>query len=286
MLSHRKTFQFLIILLLFVAGTASLSQTLESGPQVLTFFSDVDDTEQPYGLYLPKNFNPAKKYPLVIMLHGAGSNHRLALRRVFGKSNLPGSEAIASRHIYVYGDADNPSPEELQARREQAEHAANWPVYRGAFLGRVMVFPRVLADKEVRPSDLEASNLILFGTKETNSLIAKFSAQLPMHLDTTASDYGLVYIFPVGEHYLLINSGLPWWSVAGSGQANPPMYGPPGLLMDFKDYLLFKDSADNVVAEGRFDNNWRMPESDAEKMKVKGAVNFTTVHNEPNEFEH
>lgn len=43
MLSHRKTFQFLIILLLFVAGTASLSQTLESGPQVLTFFSDVDD---------------------------------------------------------------------------------------------------------------------------------------------------------------------------------------------------------------------------------------------------
>jgi hypothetical protein len=73
----RKTFQFLIIFSLLVAGRASFGQTLKPGPQVLTFFSDVDDTEQPYGLYLPKNFNQAKKYPLVIMLHGAGSNHQL-----------------------------------------------------------------------------------------------------------------------------------------------------------------------------------------------------------------
>jgi len=51
------------------------AQRLPAGPQVLTFFSDVDDSEQPYGLYLPKNYDEKKKYPLVIMLHGAQSNH-------------------------------------------------------------------------------------------------------------------------------------------------------------------------------------------------------------------
>jgi len=549
MFHDRKTFQFAIIALLLTIGSASFAQTLKPGPQVLTFFSDVDDTEQPYGLYLPPNFNAAKKYPLVIMLHGAGSNHRLALRRVFGKSNLSGetdveatryfpawrevdyivaspyargtmgyqsiaekdvydvladvkrrfpidedrvyltglsmggggtlwlglsrpdigaaiasvcpappdgtdelapnalnypvhifhgdadpvvnpagvrewvkrfealgtkiayteypgvghnswenaykdefiftwfakfrrhrypdrvrfvtsrykynsaywihldaltpgtpanidakfvainrleittfelsaftlnlaghpkftakrpvevtidgkmisakalsfsklegewsaakyeatanskrsgaegpiSEVIASRHIYVYGTADNPAEKELQTRRSQADYAANWSVDRGPFLRRVMAFPRVLADKEVRPSDLESSNLILFGTKATNSVIAKFSEQLPLHFNA-AEGYGLVYIFPIGMHYVLINSGLPWWTV-GETSANPPtrrgfrpLYGPPGLLMDLPDYLLFKGSMDNVIAVGRFDHNWRVLESGA-----------------------
>lgn len=577
MLNHPKTFQLLLILLLLAAGPASFGQALPPGPQVLTFFSDVDDTEQPYGLYLPQNFDTAKKYPLVIMLHGAGSNHRLALRRVFGKSNIDGetdveatryfpewkdveyivatpyargtmgyqgiaekdvydvladvkrrfpidedrvyltglsmggggtlwlglsrpdiwaaiapvcpappegtdalapnalnypvhifhgdadplvspagvrewverlkaletkieyteypgvghnswenayqdgfiftwfaqfqrnrypdrvrfttsqykydsaywihldaltpgtlasidarftspnrleittsaleaftlnlaghpkfaadramevrvdgrritakvtdalslskrqgkwvaakyetrahakrpgaegpiSEVIAGRHVYVYGTADNPSPERLQTRREQAEHAANWPAYRGSFLGRVMVFPRVLADKEVRPSDLESANLILLGTKETNSVIAKFSAQLPLHLDTTAVEYGLAYIFPVGEHYVLINSGLPWWHAAeparrsGSAPATPSprrsfprlITGPITALLNFGDYdyVLFKGSVDSVIAAGRFDNHWRMPEADAAKLKSTGAVTIVPV---------
>jgi len=546
MFHDRKIILFVFILLLLVTGAVSFAQALQPGPQVLTFFSDVDDTEQPYGLYLPKNFNAAKKYPLVIMLHGAGSNHRLALRRVFGKSNVsdetdveatryfpawrdinyivaspygrgtmgyqsiaekdvydvladvkrrfpidedrvyltglsmggggtlwlglsrpdtwaaiapvcpappdgtdelapnalnypvhifhggadpvvppagvrdwvkrfetlgtkveyteypgvghnswenaykdefiftwfakfrrhrypdrvrfttsrykynsaywihldaltpgtlanidakfvainrleittselsaftlnlvghpkfnpkqsvevtidgkkitpktfsfskregewsavkyeaaanskrpgaegPISEVIASRHIYVYGTADNPSEQELQSRRAQADYAANWSVDRGPFLRRVMAFPRVLADKEVRPSDLESSNLILFGTKATNSVIAKFSEQLPLHFNAVEG-YGLVYIFPIGTHYILVNSGLPWWTV-GEGSANPPtrrgfrpLYGPPGLLMDLQDFLLFKGSMDNVIAAGRFDQNWRVPE--------------------------
>ncbi|MCG3120640.1 MAG: hypothetical protein ALAOOOJD_03421 [bacterium] len=558
--AQARIFHWAILLILLAINNISFAQTLPSGPQVLTFFSDVDDTEQPYGLYVPKNFDPAKKYPLVIMLHGAGSNHRLALRRVFGKSNVadetdveatryfpawqdvdcivaspyargtmgyqgvaekdvydmladvkqrfpidedrvyltglsmggggtlwlglsrpdiwaalapvcpappdgtdelapnalniplhffhgaadpvvnpagvrewvkrlqesgakveyteypgvghnswenayrdeavltwfsqfrrsrfpervrfatsrykynraywlqidaltpgtlasidakftatnrleittsalgaftlsltghpqfemvrpvevmidgkkltakhsatvaffksnnkwavakdgvpvtgkragaegPMSEAIASRHIYVYGTADNPAPEVLQARREQAELAANWSVDRGPFLRRVMVFPRAIADREVRPSDLESSNLVLFGTKETNGLIAKFSEQLPLHLNTS-DGYGLVYIFPLGGHYVLINAGLPWWTVAAGGANQQrrgfrPVFGPQGMLMNFEDYLLFKDSADQAIAMGRFDQNWRVPEADAVKMRSAGVV--------------
>ena len=64
------------------------SQHVASGPQVLSFHSAADDTEQAYAIYIPTDFDESKSYPVVIMLHGAGSNHRLALRGVFGKSNI------------------------------------------------------------------------------------------------------------------------------------------------------------------------------------------------------
>ena len=50
------------------------------------------------------------------------------------------------------------------------------------------------------------------------------------------------------------------------------MPGPAGALGQFQDFILFKDSPDNIVAEGRFDNNWRLPEAEAAKMKATGAV--------------
>lgn len=570
MFEVRKKNHAAILLVLLAVCSVAFGQKLPSGPQVLTFFSEFDDTEQPYGLYLPQKFNASKKYPLVMMLHGAGSNHRLALRRVFGKSNIaeendveasryfpqwkdvdfivatpfargtmgyqgvaekdvydvladvkrrfaidedrvyltglsmggggtlwlglsrpevwaalapvcpappegtdelaanalnvplhffhgeadpvvpvagvrdwvkrlqeletkveyteypgvlhnswenayhegaifawfsqfrrnrfpervrfttsrykynraywvrldeltpgvaasieakftapnriaittaalgaftlelaghpkfnasrtlevlidgqtlsakssaafsfskkenqwqatpqtvasnakragaegPMREVIAERHVYVYGTADNPSPEVLQARREQADHAANWSVDRGWFLRRVMAFPRVVADRDVRPSDIASSNLVLFGTQETNSVIAKYGAQLPMALNANATDYGLVYVFPAGEHYVLVSSGLPWWatSTAPATNANParrrgfrPLFGPPGLLMDLPDYVLFQGSLDNAIASGDFDLHWRVPEEAAAKMKATGVVSITTT---------
>ncbi|MDJ1501403.1 alpha/beta hydrolase-fold protein [Xanthocytophaga agilis] len=557
-MTSSRTLSLIILSLLIIRGT--YAQTLPSGPQVLTFFSNADDTEQPYGLYLPKNYNPQKKYPLVVMLHGAGSNHRLELRRVFGKSNAPGetdveaslsfpewkdveyivvspyargtagyqgipendvydvladakkrfsidedrvyltglsmggggtlwiglsrpdiwaaiapvcpappkgtqdlamnalnfpvhffhgdadpvvpvagtrdwvkkltelgtkveykefpgvqhdswvgaykdefifgwfdqfkrnrfpgqvrfatrqykynraywvrldqftpgtlasidarftapnelmiktsaldaftltltghpkfvkagkplaitindkkikvpalssefislqlqngkwsvvptpvasakkqgeegplSEAFAARHIYIYGTGGNPTPEELKARQDIALQAANWSTYRGEFLGRIMFFPRVLSDKEVRPSDLESSNLILFGTKETNLLIEKYSDRLPLQLNATAAkDHGLFYVFPVDKHYVAVNSGLPWWT--GLKPEGYPFLPPAQrVLGDFKDFILFKDSVRNVVAEGYFGTNWKPSESEAKKIAALGVVSL------------
>jgi dipeptidyl aminopeptidase/acylaminoacyl peptidase len=561
-MNRQRQILFLVLLtLLLAAGFPASGQTLKPGPQVMTFFSDVDDSEQPYGLYLPANFSPKKKYPLVISLHGAGSNHRLNLRRVFGKSNLEGEndveatryfpawpgvdvivasplargtmgyqgiaekdvydvladvkkrfpidedrvyltglsmggggtlwlgltrpdvwaaiapvcpagppetldfapnalnlpvhifqggadpvvepagvrdwatrlqnfgtkveyteypgvghnswenaykdgsifvwltqfkknrfpdrvrfltsrykygnaywiridqltpgtlasidakfvgqnrleittselsavtldlaghpkfkanrpleitidgaaltaraadpislsrrdgtwgteayqaapgtkrlgeegpidEAISSRHIYVYGSGGNPPREELQARREQAAKAADWSAQRV----RLLFYPRVVADRDVRPSDLESSNLILFGTKETNTLIEKFSDRLPFHLDPAgAAGYGLVYVYPVDGHYVVISSGLPWWTpppAAPAPTAPAPrrflfLGGTAQAFTGFKDFILFKDSAATAIADGRFDNDWRIPEADAEKLRASGAV--------------
>lgn len=190
----------------------------------------------------------------------------------------PISEVIAGRHIYVYGTGGNPSEEELAARRAVAEKAAEWSVYRGPFWGRVMVYPRVVADREVRPSDLETSNLVLFGTRETNSLIAQYGDRLPIHLGPSAEEYGLVYVFPVDGHYVLVNSGLPWWHTSGQATPTNPFTNqvPAFQLGGLQDYLLFQGSADNAVVQGRFGTDWRVPEEDARKMRSTGVVTLSS----------
>ncbi|MGH9672713.1 MAG: alpha/beta hydrolase-fold protein, partial [Bryobacteraceae bacterium] len=94
------------VLALMLCGAVA-AQVYTAGPQVVTFYSTIDDSDQPYGLYVPAHFDTARKYPLVISLHGAGSNHRLNLRRVFGKGNRPGEpDAEASRTFPPLGDVD------------------------------------------------------------------------------------------------------------------------------------------------------------------------------------
>ncbi|WP_082213997.1 carboxylesterase family protein [Dyadobacter psychrophilus] len=183
-------------------------------------------------------------------------------------------EAFSSRHVYVYGTADNPSPEELKKRVEVANQAADWSHYRGEFLGRIMFFPRVLSDKEVRPSDLETSNLILFGTKETNVIIAKYADKLPVHLNPADKAHGLFYIFPIDKHYVAVSSGLPWWSGA-EDNGFPFVSVMHRKLPEFKDLLLFKDASTNVIVGGNFSDDWKVTEDMKTKLTSSGAITIT-----------
>ncbi len=191
-------------------------------------------------------------------------------------SKQPGAEgplyaAVSSSHIYVYGTGGNPSQEELNARREQATAAADW----SGMGGLIMVFPRVISDKEIRQSDYVTSNLILFGTRETNAVIEKFADNLPLHLNADASGYGLVYVFPVNRHYILVNSGLSWWTPLKNtaGQTGYAFQGSKvELLKKFQDFILFRESPDNIVSQGLFDNYWKIPAAAIETLKNSGAV--------------
>ncbi len=69
--------------------------------------SSVDDTLEPYGLYVPKSYDPGKAYPLLVSLHGATSNYLLNRRRAFGLGNQPGeSDYDAIRNDVTYPDVD------------------------------------------------------------------------------------------------------------------------------------------------------------------------------------
>lgn len=182
----------------------------------------------------------------------------------------PLREAFSSRHVYVYGTADNPKPEVRTARMNAALQAANWSVYRGEFLGRMMFFPRVISDREVRPSDSTA-NLILFGTKETNSIIQQYSNQLPLHLDTArTTTHGLLYVYPVAGRYVVVSSGLPWWTGMDQGFT----FGPAAqsLLNGFKDYILFQGSIRNNPVSGYFNRQWALPPEAAASLRPAATL--------------
>lgn len=198
-------------------------------------------------------------------------------------SKQPGAEgpiiaAVTSNHVYVYGTGGDPTPGELEARREQAAAAADWAMNRGMF-GRVMVFPRVVSDREIRESDLETSNLVLFGTRETNSIIERFADKLPMHLHSDAEEYGLVYIFPMNKHYVLVNSGLPWWAPkkpVGEGSNRTGgfafMQSKIDALRNYQDFVLFYEFSDNIISEGYFDEDWELPDAESAKMKSTEVI--------------
>lgn len=139
---------------------------------------------------------------------------------------------------------------------------------------RLLVSFAVKADKDVTATDSAESNLILFGNKETNELVRRFHRQLLLALSPSAADYGLVFIAPIGTRYVVVNSGLPWWTGADraalSGWRSTPA--PFRVLESLGDYVLFKGSLQHVVAEGRFDPNWKLPPAAAQKMLETGAV--------------
>jgi pimeloyl-ACP methyl ester carboxylesterase len=174
----------------------------------------------------------------------------------------PISEAVSGRHLYVYGTADGPDQAELARRRQQAERAANWQKP----LIRVLVSMRAVTDAEVTDADLRTSNLVLFGSKATNLLIARMAGRLPLELNPSAADFGLLFVAPAGDRYVLVNSGVPWWTGA------PQDALPFELLPAFGDFILFKRSLKDVVVEGRFDRNWKVPAEAAARLAAAGVV--------------
>jgi predicted esterase len=182
----------------------------------------------------------------------------------------PIADAVSTRQIYVYGTGGSPSTEELQRRRAVAQQAAEWSTPRL----KLMLTFRVLADSDVTATDLQNANLMLFGTKETNSVIAKYAAQLPMALNAGAADYGLVFVYPVDGRYVVIHSGLPWWT--RFDQINRYelefLNTPAHALTTLGDYVLFRGGLDNIVIEGRFDRKWKLPAEEADKIRATGAV--------------
>jgi predicted esterase len=72
-----------------------------TGELVKAYRAAWDGTLQPYALYVPRGYDAKKKdtWPLIVALHGAFSDHKHNLRRVFGLDNRPGeTDAEASRN--------------------------------------------------------------------------------------------------------------------------------------------------------------------------------------------
>lgn len=187
----------------------------------------------------------------------------------------PGAEgpiaaALGGRHIYVYGTAGAADEEEIARRRAMAAQAADWSPPRS----RLSLNLRVASDKEIGTEERKEAHLVLFGTRETNTVLARLAASLPAHLNPGAADYGLVYVYPAEGRYVVVSSGLPWWTRLDQARRPglPFIAAPYRTLQSFGDFILFKGGLDNVVVEGRFDRKWKFPPEAAAKLRATGAV--------------
>jgi len=208
-----------------------------------------------------------------LSFHRSAAGWRQGLAPPAGKragAEGPIAQALRGRHIYVYGTLGAHSDEVLAERRRIAERAADWSTPRS----HLQLSLAVKADRDVTAEDIDSCDLVLFGTAESNALVARFADRLPIELRPDAADYGLLFIAPAGKHYALVNSGLPWWT--GADETSPAAYAwepaPIRELGRFGDYVLFRGGIGQVVAEGRFDANWKVPADAAARLTATGTV--------------
>ncbi len=71
----------------------------KTGYQLRGYRSEMNGELQHYSLYVPREYENGKAWPLVVMLHGAWSNHHLAMRRVFDKTNRPAESDDAAKKM-------------------------------------------------------------------------------------------------------------------------------------------------------------------------------------------
>ena len=182
----------------------------------------------------------------------------------------PMVEAVSGRHIYVYGTLGATAADPVADRKRRAEQAAQWADPDAPLTLKLPV----KADTALTDDDLASADLVLFGTARTNAAIARLVPDAPIALNPGAADYGLLLIAPEGAGPVaLISSGLPWWTGADARPGGWPFAPPPlRLLSTFGDYVLFKGSLANVVAEGRFDRDWKLPEQARERLAASGTV--------------
>jgi len=73
------------------------------GAMVKAYRDEWDASLQPYAIFVPHDYDAHRPWPLVVALHGAGSDHRHMLRRAFGLDNGAGeTDEEASRNEPVF----------------------------------------------------------------------------------------------------------------------------------------------------------------------------------------
>jgi len=154
----------------------------------------------------------------------------------------PIGDAFNSRFLAVYGEGDR----DLAIAELDAVRNPPGPMTIHA------EFPMKPATKVTR-EDIESSNLILFGTPDTNPVLKRIAPSLPADLLKGGPDgVRSIFIYPNPENasrYVLVWTAK-LLSAPGAGLRNGWVM-PVNLL---PDYVLVKDG--KVAAGGHFDNEW------------------------------
>jgi dienelactone hydrolase len=129
---------------------------------------------------------------------------------------------------------------------------------------------RVENDTEVTDADIAANNLVLWGDPQSNQLMAKVTAQLPIHWDAqgvhlSQANYPadthvpvLIYPNPLNrKHYVVLNSGFTFreFDYLNNARQTPKL--PDWAVVDVSVPVSARQPG-GIVDAGFFDENWQL----------------------------
>lgn len=148
----------------------------------------------------------------------------------------------------------------LDGKAKAALFAEDWQRYADGL-------PPIKADSEVTEADRKNYNLILFGTRQTNTIIRDLGDKLPVEIFNGGYRVGkqiikghnlgmlLAYPSPFDDRRMLvIQSGLRW---GGSLPINHKFDLQPDYIV-YNDVIDPTDKTNRALSAGFFDNDWRI----------------------------
>lgn len=83
-----------------------------TGYQILSYVSPLDDSEQPFCLWVPTSYSSRKQYPIIVGLHGMDGDHRMIPEGCFEMHTRGFSEEVIFLSVFGRGDIGFEGPGE------------------------------------------------------------------------------------------------------------------------------------------------------------------------------
>lgn len=171
----------------------------------------------------------------------------------------PCEEVMDTRFLVVQG-TQGTDDQKAELARQVAQWSKDWDDFGDGC-------PPVKLDSEITPQDIESANLVLFGTPQTNSVLAKLADNLPIKIGDhryevgekvyEGNDLGLVMCYPNPlnpQHYVLVYAGEPWGQKLSVNHKHD-------LLPDFEVFTtksFGRDDTNDALCAGFFGMNWQL----------------------------
>ncbi|MFP3904832.1 MAG: prolyl oligopeptidase family serine peptidase [Armatimonadota bacterium] len=175
----------------------------------------------------------------------------------------PCEEVFDDSFIVVQGTAGNRENDRILARKVR-RFSHQWDAFADGY-------PRVKLDTQVTDDDIATSNLVLFGTPQTNLLLARISFRLPIRIgdhryqvgehEYMGDDLGLVMCYPNPlnpDRYVLIFSGELWGEKLDVNHRFDML--PDFIIFTTKRFSP-QDKTNEHLAAGFFDIQWELSEN-------------------------
>lgn len=170
----------------------------------------------------------------------------------------PCEEVFDTRFLIVQG-TQGTDEQKAELARQVAQWSKDWDDFGDGC-------PPVRLDSEITPQDIESANLVLFGTPQTNAVLAKVADKLPLGIGDhsykvgertfAGPDLGLVLCYPNPlnqKHYVLVYAGEAWGQKLSVNHKHD-------LLPDFEIFTtksFGRDDTNDALCAGFFGMDWQ-----------------------------